>query len=211
MFKRIGMTDRTSQRLSHATGNEMIPATGPLLHIASEPGAGATSLALQIIRDSLRETGRIIWIGREMPDPGRLSDILGTLPSTSLSRFHAAAFGEHLGRGIEQSLDLIEGLDSISHVILDNWTGVSGRVDQNLVNTMTNLVKSCENRCILIATSPMYADASGKDEWSIRGPPIFSNTWRLTRKTPNSSTRILAIDTEEMELIPAKNGFEFKN
>ena len=100
----------------------MTPEPGELLHIAAEPGAGATSLALQIIRDSLHESGRIVWIAREMPNPGRLSDILGSLPPTSLSRFHAAAFGEHLARGIEQSLDLIEGLDSITHVVIDNWT-----------------------------------------------------------------------------------------
>ena len=211
MAKRIGMTDRTSQRLPHTTKNEMIPDTETLLHIASEPGAGATSLVLQLIRDSLSKSGRIVWIAREMPDPSRLSDILGTLPPTSLSRFHAAAFGEHLARGIEQSLDLIEGLDSITHVVIDNWTGVSGRVDAKTVNSMKNLIKSCNGKCVLIATSPMYADASGQDEWAIRGPDIFTSTWRLLRKNPTTSTRILDCKNEILELIPNQDGFEFKN
>ena len=187
----------------------MIPETGELLHIASEPGAGATSLSLQLIRESLSKSGRIIWIGREMPDPGRLSNILGSLPTTSLSRFHAAAFGEHIDRGIEQSLDLIEGLGSVSHVVIDNWTGVSGKVNSQLTNIMKNLIQTCNKRCILIATSPMYADASGKDEWAIRGPDLFTTTWRLFRKNPNSPTRILDINSNQLELIPIDDGFEF--
>ncbi|MEE3030823.1 MAG: hypothetical protein VX331_06385 [Candidatus Thermoplasmatota archaeon] len=187
----------------------MKPEPGALLHIAAEPGAGATSLALQIIRDSLLESGRIVWIGREMPDPGRLSDILGSLPPTSLSRFHAASFGEHLARGIEQSLDLIEGLDSITHVVIDNWTGVSGRVDKQLVNVVENLIKSCKDRCSLILTSPMYEDASGKDEWSIRGPDLITTTWRLTRKNSNSPTRLLDNGDEIFQLIPIDDGFSF--
>ena len=205
------MTDRTSQRLPHPTVNEMNPEPGTLLHIAAEPGAGATSLALQMIRDSLIESGRIVWIAREMPDPGRLSDILGSLPPTSLSRFHAAAFGEHLARGIEQSLDLIEGLDSITHVVIDNWTGVSGRVDKQLVNVIQNLINSCNNKCKLILTSPMYGDASGKDEWAIRGPDIFPTTWRLTRKNSNSPTRILDTGTETIQLTPIDDGYKFSN
>ena len=189
----------------------MTPEPGELLHIASEPGAGATSLALQIIRESLNESGRIVWIAREMPNPGRLSDILGSLPPTSLSRFHAAAFGEHLARGIEQSLDLIEGLDSITHVVIDNWTGISGRVDKELVNVVQNLIKSCNNKCTLILTSPMYGDASGKDEWAIRGPDIFPKTWRLTRKNSNSSTRILDTGHETFQLTPSDDGYKFSN
>ena len=203
------MTDRTSQRLHHTTVNQMNPEPGKLLHIAAEPGSGATSLALQLIRDSLLESGRIVWISREMPDPGRLSDILGSLPPTSLSRFHAASFGEHLARGIEQSLDLIEGLDSITHVVIDNWTGISGRVDKLLVNTIKNLIKSCNDRCSLILTSPMYGDASGKNEWAIRGPDLIPTTWRLTRKNSNSSTRILDTGKDIIQLIPIDNGFSF--
>ena len=205
------MTDRTSQRLPHTTMNDMNPEPGALLHIASEPGAGATSLALQIIRDSLIKSGRIIWIAREMPDPGRLSDIFGSLPPTSLSRFHAAAFGEHLARGIEQSLDLIEGLDSITHVVIDNWTGISGRVDNQHVNVIRNLIKSCKDKCSLILTSPMYGDATGKDEWAIRGPDMFPTTWRLTRKNSNSQTRILDTGNETIELTPIDDGFTFSN
>jgi hypothetical protein len=144
-----------------------------------------------------------------MPDPGRLSDILGSLPPTSLSRFHAASFGEHLARGIEQSLDLIEGLDSITHVVIDNWTGVSGRVDKQLVNVVENLIKSCKDRCSLILTSPMYEDASGKDEWSIRGPDLITTTWRLTRKNSNSPTRLLDNGDEIFQLIPIDDGFSF--
>lgn len=187
----------------------MKPEPGKLLHIAAEPGAGATSLALQIIRDSLSESGRIVWIAREMPDPGRLSDILGSLPPTSLSRFHAASFGEHLARGIEQSLDLIEGLDSITHVVIDNWTGVSGRTEKEVIKVIQNLIQSCKNRCSLILTSPMYGDASGKDEWSIRGPEIVPTTWRLTRKSPNSSTRLLDTGKQIIQLTPIDNGFSF--
>ncbi|HJM66200.1 MAG TPA: hypothetical protein QF555_01480 [Candidatus Thalassarchaeaceae archaeon] len=186
-----------------------MPQPGNLLHIASEPGAGVTSLALQIIKSSLELDGRIVWIGREMPDPGRLSDILGTIPPTALSRFHAAAFGEHLARGIEQSLDLIEGLDSITHVVIDNWAGFSGRVDKELIQMMSNLIDTCDEKCTLIVTSSMYADASGKDEWAIRGPDIFTKTWRLLRKNANSVTRLLDIGEQVLELMPSDNGFIF--
>ena len=135
------MTDRTNQRrLYHTTVMDSIPQPEGVLHIASEPGAGATSLALQLIRHSLEESGRIVWIGREMPNPNRLSDIIGILPPTALSRFHAGAFGEHISRGIEQSLDLIEGLESITYVVIDDWAGVSGKVSSELIQMMNNLI-----------------------------------------------------------------------
>jgi len=186
-----------------------MPDIGNLLHIASEPGAGATSLALQIIKSSLELEGRIVWIGREMPDPSRLSDILSSVPPTALSRFHAGAFGEHLARGIEQSLDLIEGLDSITHVVIDDWAGSSGRVEKQLINIMNNLIDTCDKKCTLIVTSSMYADASGKDEWAIRGPDIFGTLWRLIRKNANSATRLLDVGDQVLELIPDDNGFSF--
>ena len=186
---------------------DSIPQPEGVLHIASEPGSGATSLALQLIRHSLEESGRIVWIGREMPNPDRLSDIFGNIPPTALSRFHAGAFGEHISRGIEQSLDLIEGLESITYVVIDDWAGVSGKVSSELIQMMKNLIQSCDNKCTLIATSSMYADATGKDEWKIRGPDLFQQIWRLRRRQNNSVNRILEMDNQEIELIPTDSGF----
>ena len=186
---------------------DSIPQPDGVLHIASEPGAGATSLALQLVRNSLEETGRIVWIGREMPNPDRLSDIFGVLPPTALSRFHAGAFGEHISRGIEQSLDLIEGLESITYVVIDDWAGVSGKVSSELIQMMKNLIDSCDNKCTLIATSSMYADATGKDEWKVRGPDLFQKIWRLRRMQNNSINRVLEMDDLEIELIPSERGF----
>ena len=186
---------------------DTIPQPDGVLHIASEPGAGATSLALQLVRDSLEKTGRIVWIGREMPNPDRLSDIFGVLPPTALSRFHAAAFGEHISRGIEQSLDLIEGLESITYVVIDDWAGVSGKVSSEIIQMMNNLIESCDKKCTLIATSSMYADATGKDEWMVRGPDLFQKIWRLRRRQNNSINRVLEMDDLEIELIPTERGF----
>ena len=72
-------------------------------------------------------------------------------------------------------------------------------------------IKSCNNKCSLILTSPMYGDASGKDEWAIRGPDIFPKTWRLTRKNSNSSTRILDTGHETFQLTPSDDGYKFSN
>ena len=53
----------------------------------------------------------------------------------------------------------------------------------------------------------MYADATGKDEWKIRGPDLFQQIWRLRRRQNNSVNRILEMDNQEIELIPTDRGF----
>ncbi len=72
---------------------------------------------------------------------------------------------------------------------------------------MENLIETCDNKCTLIATSSMYADATGKDEWKIRGPDMFHKIWRLRRAYNNSINRILELNNEEIQLVPTERGF----
>ena len=57
----------------------------------------------------------------------------------------------------------------------------------------------------------MYADASGKDEWAVRGPNIFPTIWRLIRIDSNSPKRLLDTGKETLELIPIDDGFTLSN
>lgn len=188
-----------------------LPDPGRLLHIAAEPGSGATTIALQLVTLGLKNNGRVLWVGRDMPHPDRLSAVFNDLPVTALSRFHAGSFGEHIGRGLEESIELILGLDSLTHIVIDDWAGRSGRADSQVTRMLSRIIEIRNEETVLIVTSALYADATGQDEWAIRKGCNIDEVWRLTRLNLTNEKRKLVTSTKEYTLQLREGLFEIKN
>ena len=188
-----------------------LPEHGRFLHIAAEPGAGSTTLALQLVHSGLKTNGRVLWIGRDMPHPDRLSTIFADLPVTALSRFHAGSFGEHIGRGLEESIELILGLDSLTHIVIEDWAGRSGRADSQVKQMLSRVLDICNEQTIVIVTSALYADASGEDEWAMRSGCDIEEVWRLTRRDITDDKRNLVTPEQRYTLQLRDGMFEIQD
>jgi len=188
-----------------------LPKHERFLHIAAEPGAGSTTLALQLVHSGLESDGRVLWIGRDMPHPDRLSTVFADIPVTALSRFHAGSFGEHIGRGLEESIELILGLDSLTHIVIDDWAGRSGRSDSQVTRMISRILEICNEETVVIVTSALYADASGQDEWAIRSGCTIDDIWRLTRQSISNDKRKL-VTSRQTYTLQLRNGvFEIQD
>lgn len=188
-----------------------LPKHARFLHIAAEPGAGSTTIALQLVHSGLKSDGRVLWIGRDMPHPDRLSTVFNDLPVTALSRFHAGSFGEHIGRGLEESVELILGLDSLTHIVIDDWAGRSGRADSQVTRMLSRILEICNEDTIVIVTSALYADASGQDEWATRSGCTIDDVWRVTRQNIASEKRILVTSEQTYTLQLIEGKFEIQD
>jgi hypothetical protein len=188
-----------------------LPEHERFLHIAAEPGAGSTTLALQLVHSGLESDGRVLWIGRDMPHPDRLSTVFADIPVTALSRFHAGSFGEHIGRGLEESIELILGLDSLTHIVIDDWAGRSGRADSHVSRMLTRVLEICNEETVVIVTSALYADASGQDEWAMRSGCNINEIWRLTRQSISNDKRNLVTSRQTYTLQLRDGVFEIQD
>ena len=146
-----------------------------------------------------------------MPHPDRLSTVFSDIPVTALSRFHAGSFGEHIGRGLEESIELILGLDSLTHIVIDDWAGRSGRTDSHVSRMLSRVLETCNEETVVIVTSALYADASGKDEWAIRSGCNINEIWRLTRQSISNDKRCLVTSRETYTLQLRDGVFEVQD
>ncbi len=179
-------------------------------HLASEPGAGGTTLSLQLARGALADGRIVFWICREVPSGSRIGQILGTIDPIAVSRFQVGSFGEQISRGIKSLLPVINSLRNIGLVVVDDWADSTGRQNRELIGTVRKLMDRCGSDDIpLVICSSMYEDAGGSG-WKVRGgQEILSavdSTWKLIRD--QGSRRRLLTETGEMQLSLQKDGFE---
>ena len=66
------------------------------VHLSCEPGAGATTLCLSVAAAVLERGNRVIWLSRDVPDPQRSAQILGTLSEEVLGRLVIIDYKEDL-------------------------------------------------------------------------------------------------------------------
>ncbi len=88
------------------------PFDEPNVHLSCESGAGATSLALHMARMVLEDGQRVLWAAPDMPDPARFAQIIGGLPPTVATRFHA--------------MNLVGRMDLVTKALLQAATSLPG-------------------------------------------------------------------------------------
>ncbi len=183
---------------------------GEVTHLAAEPGAGATTVLLQLSHFSLQKGGRVIWLSRVMPDGLRMTQIFSKIDTSALARFHVGAFGDAFERGIMNGINMIKSLPSISLVLVDNWPGNNGQSSKEIKNSVDKLVGVCRReKTPLVLSSTMYGDASGDSLWKVRGQGFMERLrtaeWILQRG--DGMRRTIKIDNQITEIILSDNGF----
>jgi hypothetical protein len=169
-------------------------------------------MAMQYSREVLNDGGRVIWVCENSPDPGRFSQLFEDVSVVFLAKLHLMACGEGLTMGIQTSAKLTERL-SPQLVVIDDWTPRTGQADKMAISAIKDIMQLLEGKnCPILIISSLYGDASGKDEWRVRGEKALqkldSITWKLTIQEGGVQKRNLLIADENISLTISDEGFQ---
>jgi hypothetical protein len=187
----------------------LAPLSGSI-HLSVAAGCGGTTLGLQYAREVLTRGNHVVWICDEMPDGERFSQIFCELSPVAVAKFHLSAVGENTEIGIKSAIDLLSVMKNISLVVVDDWTGKTGRTASDLRNSVQNLIAKCSERgVVVIAISSAYEGADGSG-WKARGGLKGCETWFLHRGQVDSMYRELHIQDTVTEYILSDEGFTLR-
>ncbi|MED5274134.1 MAG: hypothetical protein VX865_04050 [Candidatus Thermoplasmatota archaeon] len=178
------------------------------VHLSSEPGAGRTTLCLNMAREALENGSSVIWACMNAPDGSRFSEIMDGLDNNQIMEMRIIEFGSSLPLIEDLILDNIGQLGSGGLLVIDDWCEPIGRTRKEVSDSLTKIVKLSE--CGIIATSSAVGNASGS------GPPLIARgerglagalrTVMLLRHPRRESYRILSDDGDEKLLEMGRSG-----
>ena len=153
------------------------------VHLASEAGAGATSLALHMAKRVLEDGGRVLWAAPEMPDPSRFSQVLGGLPPTVATRFHAMNLVGRMDLVTNSLLQAATSLPGVGLVVMDDWAPTTGRIPKASFDALSGLASGL-GEITLLATTKLGTDMEAEDGYRVRSEDRLINagfsSWTLT-------------------------------
>ena len=181
------------------------------VHLAVEGSCGGTTVGLHLAADAISDGGRVLWVGKNMPNPDRFYQLFSHLPVTSSSRYHALVLGSSLSKAVDSLIAASNNLPSISLIVLDDWCENTGKIPNSSIDQVTRLGKSLDDNIRLILISKGTIDASGKKRGAIFAR---SENLMLTKgfeiwtffKHQNSHHRNLLIDNDNLVLNIVDNG-----
>lgn len=133
-----------------------------LIHLAVEGSVGGTTLGLHVAADAIGDGGRVLWVGEEMPDNQRFSQLFKHLSLTDASRFHAMSFSSSFDKAIDAIVSALDSLPSVRLVVLDDWCSNSGKIPASLILEVERLSRNINQEIKLLLISKSSIDASGK-------------------------------------------------
>ena len=133
-----------------------------LIHLAVEGSVGGTTLGLHVAADTIRDGGRVLWVGEEMPDNQRFSQLFKHLSLIDASRFHAMSFSSSFDKAIDAIISALDSLPSVRLIVLDDWCSNSGKIPARLILEVERLSKNIDKKIKLLLISKSSIDASGK-------------------------------------------------
>jgi hypothetical protein len=133
-----------------------------LIHLAVEGSVGGTTLGLHVSADTIEEGGRVLWVGEDMPDNQRFSQLFKHLSVIDSSRFHAMSMSSSFDKAIDAIISALDSLPSVKLIVLDDWCTSSGRISGNLISEVERLSKEVSDEIKLLLISKSSIDASGK-------------------------------------------------
>jgi len=71
---------------------------------------------------------RVLWAAPEMPDPTRFSQVLGGLPPTVATRFHAMNLVGRMDLVTKSLQQAATSLPGVGLVVMDDWAPATGRI-----------------------------------------------------------------------------------
>ncbi len=133
-----------------------------LIHLAVEGSVGGTTLGLHVAADAIGDGGRVLWVGEEMPDNQRFSQLFKHLSLIDASRFHAMSFSSSFDKAIDAIISALDSLPSVRLIVLDDWCSNSGKIPARLILEVERLSKNIDKKIKLLLISKSSIDASGK-------------------------------------------------
>jgi hypothetical protein len=133
-----------------------------LIHLAVEGSVGGTTLGLHVSADTIEDGGRVLWVGEDMPDNQRFSQLFKHLSVIDSSRFHAMSMSSSFDKAIDAIISALDSLPSVKLVVIDDWCSSSGRIPANLISEVERLSNNISDEMTLLLISKSSIDASGK-------------------------------------------------
>ena len=183
-----------------------------LIHLAVEGSVGGTTLGLHVAANTIEEGGRVLWVGEEMPDNQRFSQLFKHLSLIDASRFHAMSFSSSFDKAVDAIIRALNSLPSVKLIVLDDWCSNSGKVPVNLIKELARLSKNVSPDIQLLLISKSTIDASGKKAGSAfaRAEKAMSehgfSIYLLTRPK-DGPNRMISWDDNEFNLKLTETGF----
>ncbi len=201
---------QSSSTLNFGTSPVLNLDEGPV-HLAVEAGIGGTSFCLSLAAAVLEANGRVVWLGREMPDGQRTAAILNSLSESQLEKLFVIQFGQDLLTRVRATKPLISRLSTTDLVVIDDWCGSVGRAAADDTAAMRQIIAAAKD-CRLIFTSKAYESPTGIDEpWRARGGAEFSggviNLAWLFQSQRLGNRRELRTGDQCTELVLTEKGF----
>lgn len=175
------------------------------VHLASESGAGATSLALHMARLVLEDGQRVLWAAPEMPDPTRFSQVIGGLPPTASTRFHAMNLVGRMDLITASLQQAATSLPGVGLVVMDDWAPATGRISAASLDAVCGLLTGL-GEVPLVATAKLGTDMDADDGFRVRAEDRLMAagfaSWRMTvapngircLEGPNGVERLRVVD-----------------
>lgn len=189
-----------------------LPELAHLTHLGVGEGCGGTTLALQYAKEFLSEGGRVVWICQTPPDPTRFSQIFENVDISKMAKFHLIASGEEIFSGVQSASKLVRVLNP-SLIVIDDWTPRTGRANKLTFSEISKMAKLIDGKSTkLISISALYGDASGENEWKIRGEAMLESEgfshWLLIPTSGKLYQRDLKIGEQTSSFKLSESGFK---
>ncbi|MCS5532841.1 MAG: hypothetical protein NZ736_01120 [Candidatus Poseidoniaceae archaeon] len=143
-----------------------LDTSGQAIHLAVEGSVGGTSLALHLAANEIENDGRVIWACKEMPNAGRFSQLFSHLSLVQSSKFHAMILAGNMELAVSIIIQAMNGLPSVTMIILDDWCDSSGRISKDELSQMSILNEQKKEDITLLLVSKGSIDASGRSSSS---------------------------------------------
>jgi hypothetical protein len=89
-----------------------------------------------------------LWVGIELPDGLRLSQLFSSLEAATLSRFNTLSAGEDMLEAIHSVHTLSSQLSGIGLIVIDDWAPPSGSIPTALLSSVSDFVRDAEQNSL---------------------------------------------------------------
>tara|TARA_B110000495_G_C22917622_1_gene536048 strand:+ start:260 stop:835 length:576 start_codon:yes stop_codon:yes gene_type:complete len=189
----------------------MIDLENRHVHLSYEHGSGGTSFCLSIVKKVLKSGKRVIWLGRNIPDGERSSQILGLVSSDKLKKFMIMEIKENLMSSYAIIRNLLKGLNKGDLLVIDDWCAKEGRASKEDIKGLEEIIHNSE-KCKIIISSTSYENLENKEKrWEERGGAKIRNelsTVFLYRDSEINNKRILKEQNKITIIRLLDSGFE---
>ena len=184
------------------------------VHLSVEGSCGGSSFGLTLAKNTLLDSGRVLWVSPEFPNEQRFSQIFTEVDITSSSKFHAVNLVGKLDQTVSSLIRLSSSLPNVQLIVLDDWCEKQGKIPSDSIKSMAKLASGIPDDVKLLLITKLGTNVTGEGEFSVRGEKQMkeSNFEILClNKSKNSSYRILSNEEQKINLVIEDSGFKLKD